>query len=83
MVYATQTLYFLKRKTSLDKQEEQIRNCGYSFKETGLSISVEYHYEFLDFTIIKAGENIEALKHYFGITQQEGELVVRYRDKKT
>jgi DNA polymerase elongation subunit (family B) len=45
-------------------------------KETGLSISVDYNYKFLVLLPIEADENIEALKHYYGITQQ-GELVVR------
>jgi DNA polymerase elongation subunit (family B) len=45
-------------------------------KETGLSISIDYNYKFLVLLPIEADENIEALKHYYGITQQ-GELVVR------
>jgi len=45
-------------------------------KETGLSISIDYDYKFLVLLPIEADENIEALKHYYGITQQ-GELVVR------
>ena len=45
-------------------------------KETGLSISVDYNYKFLVLIPIEADENLEALKHYYGITQQ-GELVVR------
>jgi DNA polymerase elongation subunit (family B) len=45
-------------------------------KETGLSISIDYNYKFLVLLPIEADENIEALKHYYGVTQQ-GELVVR------
>jgi len=45
-------------------------------KETGLSLSIEYYYKFLVLLPLEADEKIEALKHYYGITQ-EGELVVR------
>ena len=45
-------------------------------KETGLSISIDYNYKFLVLLPLEADENIEALKHYYGITQK-GELVVR------
>src|SRR4026209_1335303 len=45
-------------------------------RETGLTMSVDYNYKFLVLLPIEADENIEALKHYYGITQQ-GELVVR------
>jgi DNA polymerase elongation subunit (family B) len=44
--------------------------------ETGLSISIDYNYKFLVLLPLEADENIEALKHYYGIIQQ-GELVVR------
>lgn len=44
--------------------------------ETGLSISLEYHYKFLVLLPLEADERLEALKHYFGITY-EGELVTR------
>jgi hypothetical protein len=37
-------------------------------KETGLSISIDYHYKFLVLLPLEADEKIEALKHYFGIT---------------
>jgi DNA polymerase elongation subunit (family B) len=45
-------------------------------KETGLSISVDYHYKFLVLLPLEADEKIEVLKHYFGITY-DNELVVR------
>ena len=44
--------------------------------ETGLSISLQYHYKFLILLPLEADEKLEALKHYFGITY-EGELVTR------
>lgn len=45
-------------------------------KETGLALSVEYHYKFLVLMPLEADEKLEALKHYFGITY-DGELVTR------
>jgi len=45
-------------------------------KETGLCISVDYHYKFLVLLPLEADEKIEVLKHYFGITF-DNELVVR------
>ncbi len=45
-------------------------------KETGLCISVDYHYKFLVLLPLEADEKIEVLKHYFGITF-DNEIVVR------
>jgi DNA polymerase elongation subunit (family B) len=44
--------------------------------ETGLSISLDYHYKFLVLLPLEADEKIEALKHYFGITF-DGEIITR------
>jgi hypothetical protein len=46
------------------------------YEQTGLSISIDYNYKFIVLLPIEADENIEVLKHYYGISQQ-GELVVR------
>lgn len=45
-------------------------------KETGLAISLEYHYKFLVLLPLEADGKLEALKHYFGITY-DGELIMR------
>jgi DNA polymerase elongation subunit (family B) len=45
-------------------------------RETGIPISIEHNFKFLVFLPLEAIERIEALKQYFGITQ-DGELVVR------
>ena len=45
-------------------------------KETGLALSLEYHYKYLVLLPLEADEKLEALKHYFGITY-DGELVTR------
>jgi DNA polymerase elongation subunit (family B) len=44
--------------------------------ETGLSISLDYHYKFLVLLLLEADEKIKALKHYFGITF-DGEIITR------
>lgn len=45
-------------------------------KETGLPVSIEHNFRFLILLPLEAIERIEALKQYYGITQN-GELVVR------
>ena len=52
-------------------------------KQTGLSISVDYHYKFLVLLPLEADEKIEVLKHYFGITYEDELSSKRHRDKKT
>jgi DNA polymerase elongation subunit (family B) len=83
LVYADTDSVFIKSKdfataadvtTKTTSDYEQIVDV--LSKETGLSISIDYNYKFLVLLPIEADENIEALKHYYGITQQ-GELVVR------
>lgn len=45
-------------------------------KNTGMSLSLEYHYKFIVLLPLEADEKLEALKHYFGITY-DGELIMR------
>ena len=79
LVYADTDSVFIKRKdtcagaTTTNGHQQVVDVLS---KETGLSISIDYDYKFLVLLPIEADENIEALKHYYGITQQ-GELVVR------
>jgi DNA polymerase elongation subunit (family B) len=77
-VYADTDSVFIKRKdaASITTRADCEQVIDILSKETGLSISVDYNYKFLVLLPIEADENIEALKHYYGITQQ-GELVVR------
>jgi DNA polymerase elongation subunit (family B) len=74
LVYADTDSVFIKKKDATTSDYEQVVDV--LSKETGLSISIDYNYKFLVLLPIEADENIEALKHYYGITQQ-GELVVR------
>ncbi|MGA9842668.1 MAG: DNA polymerase domain-containing protein, partial [Nitrososphaeraceae archaeon] len=72
LVYADTDSVFIKSKTAID-YNEVIDTLS---KETGLSISIEYHYKFLVLLPLEADEKIEVLKHYFGITF-DNELVIR------
>ena len=84
LVYADTDSVFIKRKDAAAAAagittktiSDYLQVVDILSKETGLSISVDYNYKFLVLLPIEADENIEALKHYYGITQQ-GELVVR------
>ena len=56
---------FIKKKDSAIDYNELVKTLS---KETGLSISIDYHYKFLVLLPLEADEKIEVLKHYFGIT---------------
>jgi DNA polymerase elongation subunit (family B) len=73
LVYADTDSAFIKRTDSARDYSHVIDTLS---KETGLSISVDYHYKFLVLLPLEADEKIEVLKHYFGITY-DNELVVR------
>jgi DNA polymerase elongation subunit (family B) len=70
LIYADTDSVFIKKT---DSARDVIDTLS---KETGLSISVDYHYKFLVLLPLEADEKIEVLKHYFGITF-DNELVVR------
>jgi DNA polymerase elongation subunit (family B) len=79
LVYADTDSVFIKRRkdssSAATRDYNEVTNT--LSKETGLSISIDYHYKFLVLLPLEAGdEKIEVLKHYFGITY-DGELVVR------
>jgi DNA polymerase elongation subunit (family B) len=61
------------RLTQQKVYEELVKRLS---KETGLPISIDYHYKFLVLLPLEADEKTEVLKHYFGITYED-ELVVR------
>jgi DNA polymerase elongation subunit (family B) len=73
LVYADTDSVFIKRTDSARDYKQVIDTLS---KETGLSISVDYHYKFLVLLPLEADEKIEVLKHYFGITF-DNEMVVR------
>ena len=73
LVYADTDSVFIKRTDSAREYNDVIDMLS---KQTGLSISIDYHYKFLVLLPLEAVEKIEVLKHYFGITF-DNELVVR------
>ena len=74
LVYAdTDSVFIKKTDSSVEDYNEAIDILS---KQTGLSISIDYHYKFLVLLPLEANEKIEVLKHYFGITY-DNELVVR------
>ena len=73
LVYADTDSVFIKKTETARDYNEVIDILS---KETGLSISVDYHYKFLVLLPLEADGRIEVLKHYFGITF-DNELVVR------
>ena len=80
LVYADTDSVFIKKKdaasTTITTRADYEQVVDALSKETGLSISIDYNYKFLVLLPIEADENIEALKHYYGISQQ-GELIAR------
>ena len=45
-------------------------------RETGLEMTLEFHYKFLVLLYIEADEKMEARKHYFGLTY-DNQLITR------
>ena len=79
LVYADMDSVFIKRRKDSSSSTLDYKEIIDTLsKETGLSISIDYHYKFLVLLPLEAGgdDKIEVLKHYFGITY-DGELVVR------
>ena len=74
LVYADTDSVFPKKDSATRSDYENVLEILSS--ETGLSISLDYHYKFLVLLPLEADEKIEALKHYFGITF-DGEIITR------
>ncbi len=74
LIYADVDSAFVHKNNAT--REDYLKLGAIISKETGLALSVEYHYKFLVLLPLEADEKLEALKHYFGITYA-GELVTR------
>ena len=74
LVYADTDSVFLKKNGASIEDFENVNRI--LAREAGLPISLEHHYKFLMLLPLEADEKIEALKHYFGITQ-DNELIAR------
>jgi DNA polymerase-2 len=76
LIYADTDSVFIKNSSGIASTDQYENIVGVLSKVTGLPISVEHNFKFLVLLPIEASEKIEALKRYYGVTQ-EGRLVVR------
>jgi hypothetical protein len=74
LIYADTDAVFLKKKNATKEDFEEIKNV--IAKETGLDLTLEFHYKYLVLLYIEADDKMEAKKHYFGLTYG-GQLITR------
>jgi DNA polymerase family B len=74
LIYADTDAVFLKKKDSTKVDFEKVKNI--IAKETGLELTLEFHYKFLVLLYIEADDKMEAKKHYFGLTY-DNQLITR------
>ena len=74
LIYADTDAAFIHKKNATKEDYEALGEA--ISRETGLALSLEYHYKFLVLLPLEADEKLEALKHYFGITYED-ELITR------
>ncbi len=74
LIYADVDSAFVHKNNATKEDYEKLGEV--ITKETGLALSLEYHYKFLVLLPLEADQKLEALKHYFGITY-DGELIMR------
>ncbi len=74
LIYADTDAVFLKKKNGTREDFEEIKNV--IAKETGLDLTLEFHYKYLVLLYIEADEKMEARKHYFGHTY-DNQLITR------
>jgi DNA polymerase elongation subunit (family B) len=74
LLYADTDAVFLRKDGALLEEYENITKI--LSKEIGIPISIEQYYKFLVLLPLEASERMEALKHYFGMTQS-GEIIAK------
>jgi hypothetical protein len=74
LIYADTDAVFLKRENATQLDFENIMNV--LIRETGLNMTLEYHYQFLVLLYIEADDKMEARKHYYGLTY-DNQLITR------
>ncbi len=74
LIYADTDAVFLKKTNATRKDFEEIKNV--IAKETGLDLTLEFHYKYLVLLYIEADEKMEGKKHYFGLTF-DNQLITR------
>jgi DNA polymerase elongation subunit (family B) len=73
LIYADTDAVFLKKNSATKKDYEVIMNQ--LVRETGLQMTLEFHYKFLVLLYVEADEKMEARKHYFGLTYDNNQLI--------
>ena len=74
LTYADTDSVFLKKQDASRLEYEKVKDT--LIRETGLPISLQHHFKFVMLLPLEADEKMEALKYYFGITQ-DNELIAR------
>ena len=74
LIYVDTDAVFLKKNDATRKDYEEIMNE--LVRETGLQMTLDFHYKFLVLLYIESDEKMEAKKHYFGFTYGK-QLVTR------
>jgi DNA polymerase elongation subunit (family B) len=74
LIYADTDAVFVKKRDSTRNDYENIMNI--LIRETGLKMTLEFHYKFLVLLYIEADDRMEAKKHYFGLTY-DSQLITR------
>ena len=74
LIYADTDAVFLKKKEATRRDFEKIMDELIS--ETGLQMTLEFHYKYLVLLYIEADEKMEARKHYYGLTHDD-KLITR------
>jgi hypothetical protein len=74
LIYADTDAVFLKKTDATLSDYGSIMNE--LIKETGLDMTLEFHYKFLVLLFIEADDKMEARKHYYGLTY-DNQLITR------
>ncbi|MEM3385700.1 MAG: DNA polymerase domain-containing protein [Nitrososphaeria archaeon] len=74
IVYADCDSLFVKKDNA---SKEEYENLAKEISQlTGMPIALDHHYKFLALLPLKSNKNMEAQKHYYGITY-DGEIIAR------
>lgn len=76
LIYADTDSVFVKGPNGITSTDHYGKIVSILRRETGLPLSMEHDFKYLVLLPLEAGEKIETLKQYYGITH-EGQLVVR------
>ncbi len=74
LIYADTDAVFLKKKDASRQDFEAIK-CMIA-RETGLDLTLEFHYKYLVLLYMEADDKMEARKHYYGLTF-DNQLITR------